>query len=237
MPASETQTAANRFRFLVEAAVWRYRAQGFAVRRAVRRMLLGDPFYRELLAAGRLPREGLLLDLGCGRGALLALLSSEQSVGNGRGGRHTLSLLGIEPDPALAESARQALADKADIVTCELGEAELPACRAALVLDVLFRLEPGQQDRVLERLAAALEEGGLVILREPDAKVFACRAGLALWARTLGWLRRERDLRFYPRSGEEWKARLAALGLRVESLDMGGKKGWPKVLLAARKAN
>jgi len=77
--------------------------------------------------------------------------------------------MGIEPRPELAESARLALAGQAEIVTADPRHASLPACRTAVLLDVLLRLEREEQDRLLERLAAALEEGGRLILREPDA--------------------------------------------------------------------
>lgn len=233
MSSSETQTAANRFRFLAEAAAWRYRAQGFAVRLAVRKALLRDPFYRELLAPGRLPPEGLVLELGCGRGVLLALLACAPLSGPAGARRR---LMGVEPRPAKAESARLALAGKADIVTADLCEASLPPCRAVILLDALYRLEPARQDALLERVAAALEEGGQILLREPDAGSWGCRAGLAVLARAAGLLGGGRGKRFYPRSGEQWRQRLEALGLRVGSLPASGGTGFARVLLTASKA-
>ena len=101
MSSSATQSAANRFRFLAEAAAWRYRPQGALVRRRVREKLLRDPVCRWLLASARLPAEGLLLDLGCGEGAVLALLACAQSLGRPGDGKRGpgARLLGIEADP------------------------------------------------------------------------------------------------------------------------------------------
>jgi SAM-dependent methyltransferase len=236
LSSAETQTAANRFRFLAEAAAWRYRAQGFWIQRAVRKELLREPFYRELLAAGRLPQEGLLLDLGCGRGILLALLACVYSGAVGTSELRTkLRLSGIEQDAGKAEMARAALAGKADIITCALGDAAPPPCRAAIALDALFRLPTDQQDRLLECLSAALQEGGVLLLREPDAGAFGCRFGLRLLANLRGLLRGKRAGRIHPRSSEEWKQRLSDLGLRVESVQTGGKMASAKVLLMAKK--
>jgi len=234
MSASETHTAANRFRFLAEAVAWRYRAQGFVVRWRVHKKLLRDPLYRELVAAGRLPTEGLVLDLGCGRGVFLALLVGAQALGMGGGGKRgaKLSLMGIEPRPELAESARLALAGQAEIVTADPRHAVLPACRTAVLLDVLLHLEREEQDRLLERLAAALEEGGRLILREPDAGAVGQWIIMRFWTGLPGGGRRPRP---HPRSGEEWQKRLESLGLQVESRVAESWMGFSKVLLTARK--
>lgn len=238
MSASETQTAANRFRFLVEAVTWRYRAQGFAVRRIVRKQLLSDPIYREWLAAGVLPSEGLVLQLGCGRGVFLALMACSHTLGMGagqkKGGR--LQLMGVEQNADKAESARLALAERADILLSELPQATLPSCRMVVLLDVLRYLEAEAQDQLLERIAAALETDGYVMLREWDANGFWRRQLVRLLAmlEALQEGKRKRDI--YPRSKEDWKKGLESLGLHVESRVTGSGIGLSKILLTARKS-
>jgi len=237
MSSSETQTAANRFRFLAEAVAWRYRPQGFAVRQLVRQKLSQDPFYRGLFAAGHLPAEGLVLDVGCGRGVFLALVACAQSLGMAGGGKRGADsrLVGIELRPEAAESARAALGDKADIITGDARGETFPPCRAAIVQDVLIYLRPEEQDSLLERLAAALEEGGLLILREADGGSFWRRTGIRLAGGLAGLLPGGKRERLHPRSGEEWKNRLESLGLRAEKIPAGGGAGFGKALLIAHK--
>lgn len=233
MSSSATQTAANRFRFLAEAVAWRYRAQGFAVPRLVRQTLLRDPFYRGLFAANRLPAEGLALDLGCGRGVFLGFLACAQTLGMAGGGKRGANsrLVGIERRPDLAESARAALDGQADIITGDLRSEPLPRCRLAVAQHVLRCLRPEEQDSLLERLAAALEDGGLLILHEIDAGACWQRAGLRLSGLLLG----RKKQRSHPRSAGEWQQRLESLGLRTERLPTDGWAGFGKALLLAHK--
>lgn len=236
---ADRQSAARRFRFLAEAAAWRYRAQGHAVRWAVLGRLLGDPFYREWLAATPPPAEGLLLDVGCGRGVGLALWASAQALGmagGGKRGEEALRLAGIEARPNLAESARLALGEKADIITADWRDTALPRCHVAALQDTLLFLEPDAQDLLLERLAAALAEGGLLILREVDADAFGHKFGLRIASNALGLFRGGQAGQLYPRSGEDWKKRLEALGLRVEARPLESGTGVAQALLLARKS-
>jgi SAM-dependent methyltransferase len=226
MSSSSTQTAANRFRFLAEAVAWRYRPQGFAVRRNVQEKLLSDAFYRVLFTGNCLAAEGLVLDLGCGRGIFLSLVASAQAQGLIGGGKRGVSvrLVGIEIDQNMAESARAALGDKAEIIQADLRSEALPGCRMAVLQDVLVYLRPEEQDKLLERLAAAVDAGGLLVLREADAGKFWLRTGIQLLNCAAGLFRRGEKQRLYPRSGAEWQQRLEALDLRIEKLPTGRGK-------------
>lgn len=237
MSSNETQTAANRFRFLAEAAAWRYRPQGFAVRWLAQQKLVRDPFYRELLAGNCLPSAGTLLEVSCGRGILLALLVCAQTVGMAGGGKRleNIRLLGIEADPKLAESARLALLGQAEIILGDPLHADLPPCRVAVLHDALLCLPPDAQDRLLRRVVAGLEAGGLLILREPDADALARRVGVHLAVTALGLGRGQEKCHAYPRGQEEWIRQLESLGLAVESRPAVGAAGFAKVLLLARK--
>jgi SAM-dependent methyltransferase len=223
MSSSATQTAANRYRFLAEAVAWRYRPQGFAVRRYVQEKLLRDPFYRGLFSAGRLPAEGVVLDLGCGRGIFLSLVASAQAQGLIGGGKRGVSarLVGIEINQNMAESARAALGDKAEIIQADLSSVVLPACRMAVLQDVLLGLSPEEQDKLLERAVAAVEAGGMLVLREIDAGKFWLSTGIKWVNGVASLFRRGEKQRFYPRSEAEWQQRLEALGLHIEKLPAG----------------
>ncbi len=237
MSSADTQAALNRFRFLAEAVAWRYRAQGCVVHWRVRQSLLHDPFFRELVAANRLPPEGVLLDIGCGRGVFLALLACAQGLGMVEGGKRgtTMRLIGLESRREDAESARLALAGEAEIIVGDVRETRFPPCRTAIWEEALLDLEPEAQDKLLERVVSSLEEGGLLVLRALDAESFACRVAIGLNRWALGLVSGERRKRRLPRSGQEWKTRLELLGLHVETVPMKTGMGFCKMLLLARK--
>lgn len=233
MSANDPQTQAKRFRFLSEAAAWRYRAQGVLSHWQVRERLTRDTFYRELLASNRLPMEGNLLALGCGQGISLALLASALGLGMVEGARRGKKprLLGMESCPQKAESARLALGGEAEIINCDIISASLPSCSAVILQDVLLYLEPENQAKLLERSAHALEQEGLIIIRETDIGCLLCRMGIRL----ADWLMRRMPggagKHSNPRSVSDWKTIVESLGLQTESIPTG----FCKTLLLARK--
>ncbi|MDD5037372.1 MAG: class I SAM-dependent methyltransferase [Methylococcaceae bacterium] len=235
MASSDTQTAANRFRFLAEAAAWRYRNQGLIVHRSVRNQLMRDPVYREILALSDFPPHGLVLELGCGRGLLLSLLVCASNLGmlpGGRSGKHRW--VGIEGNGELAETARLALANEAEIMTGDLRLETLPTCRLVLMLDILLRLQPAEQEALLERAVQALEPGGLIVLRETDAGPGWRQAVISLTQKAHGLLNRECRRPLYPRSAVAWTKQLESLSLAVVAKPLPAP--FAKTLFVARKA-
>ncbi len=83
-----------------------------------------DPAYRSVVTTGLLPPEGVLWDVGCGQGLLLALVAETQHAA--RAGTWpqvwapppvNLRLVGVELRPRVADLARHALGDDGEIVT------------------------------------------------------------------------------------------------------------------------
>lgn len=210
----------------MEDAAARYGTLGRFDRGFVRGKLRGDPVYREVILGGFLPESGVLLDLGCGRGILLAAL---RAAGSG------LRLVGIESGRA-AEVARRALRREAEIVRADLRDAVLPPCDAAILLDVLHYLDRPTQEDLIDRAARALRPGGVLVVREADAGAGARFWGVRLSERVLACLRGRpfRTLRYRPKG--EWGALLHAAGLEVESRPMGEGTPFANVLFVARKA-
>jgi methyltransferase family protein len=181
-----------------------------------------DPVFRSLLRNGCLPDRGRLVDLGCGQGVLLGLLIAARE--RYRRGEWppgwappplNLELHGLERRRDRVWVARRALRDGAHIERCDVREAVFPRCSAIAALDLLLYLEPGAQQALLERAAAALEPGGLLLLREADSA-----AGFAY--RVTRWSARLSAMgsggiwpRIHCRSAAEWATLLEALGFSV----------------------
>lgn len=227
---------------LIEETAHRYLESGMFDWEFARGKLRHDPVYLQLLQHGLLPSEGRLLDLGCGRGILLALLLTARERSE-RGllpegwpsPPAALDLHGIESNPKASAAGRIALGDAATIETADLRDAELPPARVALLLDVLHYLPAAGQEELVGRIAAALEPGGLLLIRDADAaggwRFTATRVQERLCA--LG--RRHWGQRFHYRSAGEWQRLLESAGFAVEVRPMGMGTPYANVLLAARR--
>ena len=121
-----------------------------------------DPVFFSLLRRGLLPDRGILLDLGCGQGILMSLL--EAAKAEYRSGRWpqgwpvpplNLRLQGIELSGRRVRAARLALGGNIPVIQGDLREVELPQSSAITILDVLFYLEPGEQQRLRDKAARA----------------------------------------------------------------------------------
>jgi hypothetical protein len=91
------------------------------------------------------------------------------------------------------------------------------------------------QERLLERIAAALEPGGAVVIREADASgglgFLAVRAGNRLKALATGnWKQR-----FAFRERDEWLRLLTRLGLAVQSQGAGTGTPFANLLVVGRR--
>lgn len=189
-----------------------------------------DPVYAALFAHPGLRDACAVVDLGCGRGILLALLA-ERAHRAKRG----LQLQGIEARPSHAEAARAALGKDASIHTGDLATAEIPRADAACLIDVLHYLPEEAHAPLLQRIAAALAPGGLLLVREIDRDagvhgVFAMAAEHAMSA-----LRGEPARRFAFRSARTWRGLLDDAGFAVEERPMGEGTPFANVLLEGRR--
>lgn len=215
----------------VDAALQRATAryQGLHPRYAIyaRMKYRMDPCYRAI--AARVAPGASVVDLGTGLGMLPLLLGE---LGQGR------AALGIEWDAGKAEAGQRAALGLlgVHIQQGDLRAAALPACDVVTLVDVLHYYDPAGQRETLARAAAALQPGGLLLVREGDG----ARRGGARWTRLveramvrLGW-NRGPGVRFRPLA--ELVADLRALGLSVEWDDTAGRLHPGNVLLQARKA-
>jgi uncharacterized protein (DUF2062 family)/SAM-dependent methyltransferase len=200
-----------------------------------------DPLYFQLLRRGLLPREGTLLDLGCGRGILFSLLRAAREPAAlaaypaDWAPPPSLACHGIEGNPDIAAVAREVLAGQAAIETADLREASLPQADAILLLDVLHYLPPADQETLLAKAAAALPPGGVLLLRDADAAAGWRFTATRLQERLSAMFRKQWRQKFYYRSAAEWQRLLEGLGLKADVQSMGMGTPYANVLLAGRR--
>lgn len=226
MPVMFTSVAAR--------AAERYRPAGRFAYHFARGKLRRDPVYRAVLEGGFLPAAGTVLDLGCGGGLMLAVLAAARVEASGTVAP-AWRLVGVETRPDAAAIARRALGDAAEIVTDDVRRRPLPPARAILLFDVLNLMPAPDQDALRTVLLAALEPGGVLVLREADAaagwRFQAVRAG----NRCKAWWVGTRGCEMHFRSLAAWRAWLEAAGLAVETRPMGMGTPFGNVLLIGRK--
>jgi hypothetical protein len=226
------------------AALWQrasdpYLAFGIARWEFARGKLRGDPVYRALLQPGVMSAGGTLVDLGCGTGLTLAMLREAERMESEGAALPPVPRfdrrIGVELRTGAAQTARQVLGAAAEIVTGDACVFALPSCRTVLLLDVLHMIPREAQERLLARVAAALDAGGAVVIREADAAgglgFLAVRAGNRLKALVTGnWKQR---FAFRPR--DEWTRLLTRLGLAVQSQGAGRGTPFANLLIVGRR--
>lgn len=231
--------SADAFRALAKRAARRYPKGDRFARHFAYFKLTGDPAFRCLLESGLLAGRERLLDLGCGQGMLEALLAAvrEGAAAWPSGwppppAPH--SVRGIELDPRDAGRARSVADDRTTIDTGDIRTTAFGEADAIVILDVLHYIEPAAQDAVLERAAAALARGGVLLLRVADAKpTLRFRVTIAIDRFSLR-LRGGRPRPYHCRPLEDWKRRLAEVGFRLETRPMSAGTPFANVLLVGR---
>ncbi len=134
-----------------------YRYQGKFVEQFVLWKMKMDPMFPALDAL--VPRQGFILDLGCGYGVVTHWLAAYTD---------TRTFLGIDYDEEKIRVAQRS-AHEHRRIRFEAGDIlnrELPACDAVLLLDVLHYWQPEKQQEILNRVRQTLRPGGRLILRD-----------------------------------------------------------------------
>jgi hypothetical protein len=110
----------------------------------------------ELVARlARLVGDGTLLDAGCGDGRIAEAVLAAAAP-------RARAVL-VERDPRWVARLR---GPRVEIVAGELADVALPRARVALVSNVLHMMSAAAAERVVARVAAALEPGGALVVRE-----------------------------------------------------------------------
>jgi 2-polyprenyl-6-hydroxyphenyl methylase/3-demethylubiquinone-9 3-methyltransferase len=140
----------------------------------------------------RLPRQGLILDIGCGYGVLtnlLALSSKERLV------------VGIDRDQERIAVAHRTIGGRPNIAFLVADALSIPFCAwdGIVLTDFLHHLPRPDQDRFLAEVRACLQPGGVMAIREvgdlPRWKhLMSCLADRLLYPRDRIAYRRPQEL-------------------------------------------
>jgi SAM-dependent methyltransferase len=134
-----------------------YRYQGKFVEQFVHWKMKTDPMFS--LLEGVTPKNGFVLDLGCGYGVATHWLAH---------GNDQRAFLGVDYDEDKIRVA-QCTAPRQRRIRFEAHDIlqwEYPSCDTALLLDVLHYWTPSKQDLILLKTRQALRPGGTLVLRE-----------------------------------------------------------------------
>jgi SAM-dependent methyltransferase len=209
-------------RRLLDAATERYRRAGRFAYHFARGKLSRDPAFAAILKRSWIRPGTQVLDLGCGQGLLASLLRAADA---------RCQVRGIELMSSDAERARMALGDAAEIVCGDIRHEDYGRPDAVVILDVLHYIDYGAQEQVLQRIRAALQPGGVLLLRVGDAA-----AGLPFrLSNWVDWLvtfvRGHRLGRLYCRPVVQWRRTLEALGFQVEVVPLSQGTPFANVML------
>lgn len=158
--------------------------------------------------SAHVPREGDIVDLGCGFGLFAAWMALEAP------GRQ---VWGVDVDATKIERARRWFGRSPNLhfVHGDLGGVELPRCHAVVIYDVLHHLRSELWADLLDRSWAALRPGGLLIVKENDTRpLWKHLANLAVEEFAMRTGRTKGDpVSIQPL--EVWGKRIADAGFRV----------------------
>jgi SAM-dependent methyltransferase len=232
----------RHFAELVRRAADRYAGASITAWEFARGKLRGDPIYRATLSADVLTSGGMLLDVGCGQGLTLALLAEARRAVDA--GTWPLGspppprferMAGVETRPKVAALARAALEGDAEIVEGDARTLSMEPASAVLLFDVLHLMRPEEQDALLTRMAARLEPGGVVLVREADASAGWRFTAVRLGNRLKAIAFRTRDQSFHARTEAEWRECFARRGFRADVHPMGRGTPFGNVLFRLTK--
>jgi uncharacterized protein (DUF2062 family) len=233
----------RHFAELVRRAADRYAGASITAWEFARGKLRGDPIYRATLSADVLTSGRMLLDVGCGQGLTLALLAEARravDAGTWPPGSppppRFERMAGIETRPRVAAIARAALEGDAEIVEADARTLSLEPANAVLLFDVLHLMHPEDQDALLTEMAARLEPGGVVLVREADASAGWRFTAVRLGNRLKAIAFRTGGQSFHPRTEAEWRDCFARRGFTIAVHPMGEGTPFANVLFRLTKA-
>ncbi len=227
---------------LIRATAARYRSSGLTPFFFASNKIRFDPVFFAILKSGLIQDHARLLDLGCGQGLLLTLLSTAQS--QYRRGVWADDLLpppvnlrmhGMELNAHEVATAQRASGDDAVISKRDLANSEIPQADVMVLLDVLHYLDMNAQVDLIRRIAKSIPRDGLLLVREADT-AGGNRFRLTKFAEHLAAINRGNwRQRFCFRSRDDWDALFQTNGFSVTDMPMSGGTPFANFLWVARR--
>ncbi len=186
------------------------------------------------LVEAAVPREGRVLEVGCGHGLLSLFLALSGPARRVQG----VDVDDAKVDAALEAAGRLGPSDAhVSFVTVAKGWLPEEPADAIVIADVLYLLAPGEQRRLLAACAGCLAPGGVLVVKEvatePRWKFRWNQVQETLSTRVLGITEGGGGLHFVPpASMVGW---LSDEDLDVESRPIDRGYPWPHHLLVARR--
>ncbi|WP_374591567.1 methyltransferase domain-containing protein [Aquabacterium sp.] len=231
-------------RQLLAEATAPYRATGFIDLQWARGKLRYDPIFATILDRGLIPDDAQVMDIGCGRGLLAAwVLAAEQLAASNRWSAPVPPPLrtrfaGVELMAREADCGNRALqarfGSRVQLSGGDMREASLPPAQVVAMLDVLHYVPFADQDRLLDRIRASLESGGVFITRVGDAHAGQRFRYSQVVDRCISFIQGHRLARMWCRPLAQWVEALEARGFIVQATPMTEGPPLANVMLVAR---
>jgi 2-polyprenyl-3-methyl-5-hydroxy-6-metoxy-1,4-benzoquinol methylase len=158
--------------------------------------------------AANLPKQGRILDMGCGFGYVANYLSLESQK---------RVIIGNDPAEERIAVAKRTVGDRRNIEfhavdSRTIAESDFDG---AYVTDVLHHVPYDQQQEIIDDLYRKLKPGGTLVVRETDVRPAVRYYVFNLWLELLINIGRE-SARF--RKREEWAAMFRSAGFTIENV-------------------
>jgi SAM-dependent methyltransferase len=231
-------------RRLLHLATEPYRLTGHFNYQWARAKLRYDPVFTSLLDQGVIPDGARVLDLGCGRGLLAAwFLAAEHLAAQGSWSGAVapplgLHFRGVELVAREAECGNRALqpvyGNRLELSGGDVRDARLQDAVVIVMLDVLHYIPYPEQDRLLDRVRAALGAGSLLVTRVGNASA-GLRFRLSQLADRFGAFAQGHQLSgMWCRPAAAWIAALESRGFAVQVQPMSQGTPFADVMLISR---